>query len=240
MTNLDGLLQSRDIILPTKVHLVKAMAFPVVRYVCESWPTKKAEPQRIDAFKLWCWIRLLRIPWTARKSNQFILKEISPEYSLEGLMLKLKLQYSGHWCKELTHWKRPRCWERLKVGGKGDNRGWDGWMTSQTQWTWVWVNCRSWWWIGSPGMLQSMESQRIGHDWVTELDWTEGPWTIAKMKCWEPQGSSGCAFFVLRQYMCTFCWLGWPQVASEYPTQWQEEPWRSSAFISSWVSEERG
>ena len=173
MTNLDGLLQSRDIILSTQVNLVKAMAFPVVMYVCESWPTKKAEHQRIDAFELWCWIRLLRIPWTARKSNQFILKEISPEYSLEGLMLKLKLQYSGHRCKELTHWKRPWCWERLKVGGKGNNRGWDGWMASQTQRTWVCVNCRSWWWIVSPGMLQSMELQRIGHDLsdCKELNW---------------------------------------------------------------------
>ena len=95
MTNLDSLLKSRDITLPTKVHLVKAMVFPVVMYGCESWTVKKAECQRINAFKLWCWRRLLRVPWTARKSNQSILKEISPEYSLEGLMLKLKLQYFG-------------------------------------------------------------------------------------------------------------------------------------------------
>ena len=97
MTNLDSILKSRDIItLPTKVHLVKAMVFPVVMYGCESWTIKKAEPQRIDAFELWCWRRLLRVPWTTRKSNQSILKEISPEYSLEGVMLKLKLQYFGH------------------------------------------------------------------------------------------------------------------------------------------------
>ena len=96
MTNLDSILKSRDIILPTKVHLVKAMVFPVVVYGCESWTIKKAEHQRIDAFELWCWRRLLRVPWTARRSNQSILKEISPEYSLEGLMLKLKLQYFGH------------------------------------------------------------------------------------------------------------------------------------------------
>ena len=96
MTNLDSILKSRDIILPTKVHLVKAMVFPVFMYGCESWTIKKAECRRIDAFELWCWRRLLRVPWTTRRSNQSILKEISPEYSLEGLMLKLKLQYFGH------------------------------------------------------------------------------------------------------------------------------------------------
>ena len=96
MTNLDSILKSRDITLPTKVRLVKAMVFPVVMYGYESWTVKKAECRRIDAFELWCWRRLLRVPWTARKSNQSILKEISPEYSLEGLMLKLKLQYFGH------------------------------------------------------------------------------------------------------------------------------------------------
>uniref|UniRef100_A0AC11EB79 Uncharacterized protein n=1 Tax=Ovis aries TaxID=9940 RepID=A0AC11EB79_SHEEP len=96
MTNLDGVLKSRDIILPTKVHLVKAMVFPVVMYGCESWTVKKAERRRIDAFELWCWRRLLRVPWTARRSSQSILKEISPGISLEGMMLKLKLQYFGH------------------------------------------------------------------------------------------------------------------------------------------------
>ena len=107
MTNLDSKLKSRDVTLPTKVCLVKAMVFPVVKYGCESWTIKKAEHRRIDAFELWYWKRLLRVPWTARRSNQSILKEISPEYSLEGLMLKLKLQYFGHLMKELTHWKRP-------------------------------------------------------------------------------------------------------------------------------------
>ena len=96
MTNLDSILKSRDITLPTKVHLVKAMVFPVVMYGCESWTVKKAENRKIDAFELWCWRRLLRVPWTARRSNQFILREISPGCSLEGLMLKLKLQYFGH------------------------------------------------------------------------------------------------------------------------------------------------
>ena len=107
MTNLDSTLKSRDITLPTKFRLVKATVFLVVMYGCESWTVKKAERRRIDAFELWCWRRLLRVPWTARRSNQSILKEISPGCSLEGLMLKLKLQYFVHLCKELIHWKRP-------------------------------------------------------------------------------------------------------------------------------------
>ena len=123
MTNLDSILKSRVITLPTKVHLVKAMVFPVVMYECESWTLKKAECQRIDAFELWCWRRLLRVPWTARRSNQSILKEISPECSLEGLMLKLKLQYFGHLMQRADSLKRPCCWERLKMGGEGDDRG---------------------------------------------------------------------------------------------------------------------
>ena len=145
--------------------------FPVVMYGGESWTIKKAESWRIDAFELWCWRRLLGVPWTARRSNQSILKEISPEYSLEGLMLKLKLQTLATWCEELTHWKRPWCWERLKAGGEGDNWGWDGWMASPTQWTWVWVNFGSWWYTGRPGVLQSLGSQRVRHDWTTELNW---------------------------------------------------------------------
>ena len=130
MTNLDSILKNIDITLPTKVHLVKAMIFPVVMYGWESWNIKKIEYWRIDAFELWCWRRLLRVPWTARRFNQSILKEISLEYSLEGPMLKLKLQYLATWCEELTPWKRPWFLEGLKAGGIGDNRGWDGWMAS--------------------------------------------------------------------------------------------------------------
>ena len=105
--------KNRDITLPTKACLVKAMVFPVVMYGCRSWTIKKAQRHRFNSFELWCWKKLLRVPWTARRSNQFILKEVSPEYSLEGLMLKVKFQYFGHWWEELTYWKSPWCWERL-------------------------------------------------------------------------------------------------------------------------------
>ena len=125
MTNLEHIKKQRYY-FANKVSLVKAMVLLVVMYGCESWTIKKAECRRIDAFELWYWRRLLRVPWTARTSNQSILKEISPGCSLEGLMLKMKLQYFRHWCEEPTHWERPWCWERLKAGGKGDDRGWDG------------------------------------------------------------------------------------------------------------------
>ena len=131
MTNLDSILKSRDIILPTKVRLLKAMAFPVVMYGCESWTIREAEHQRIDAFEMWCWRRPLRVPWTAR-SNQSILKEISPGCSLEGLMLKPKLQYFGHLIWTADSFEMTMIWERLKVGCEGDDRGWDGWMASTT------------------------------------------------------------------------------------------------------------
>ena len=172
MTNLDSMAKSRDITLPTKIHLVKAMVFPVVMCRYESWTIKKAEHRRIDAFELWCWRRLLRVPWIAKRPNHSILKEISPEYALEGLMLSWRSNTLATSCKELIHSKRSWCWERLKAG-EGDDRGWDGWMASLTQWTWVWVNSGSWWWTGRPGMLQSMGSQRVGLDWGTELNWTK-------------------------------------------------------------------
>ena len=123
MTNLESIFKSRDITLPTKVHLVKAMVFPVVMYGCENWTIKKAECRRIDAFELWCLRRLLRVPWTAKNSNQSILKEISPGCSLEGLMLKLKLQYFGHLMRRANSFEKTLIWERLKVGGEGDHRG---------------------------------------------------------------------------------------------------------------------
>ena len=165
-----------------KVHLVKAMVFPVVMYGCESWTVKKAEHQRIDTFELWCWRRLLRVPQTARRSNQSILKEISPEHSLEGLMMKLKLQYIGHLMLRTVSFEKT-----LMLGGIGGRRrgrwGWCGWMSSPTQWTWVWVNSRSWWWTGRPGVLQSLSSQRVEHDLVTEIKWTE--LIVGKLVVWE-------------------------------------------------------
>ena len=140
------------------------------QFIALGWTFRKAEHWRIDAFELWCWRRLLRVPWTARRSNQSILK-ISPGCSLERRMLKLKLQYFGHLMGRTGSWKRPWCWEKLKAGGEGDDRGWHGWMASPAQWTWVWVNSGSWWWTGRPGMLWSMGSQRVRHDWATDLNW---------------------------------------------------------------------
>ena len=123
MTNLDNMLKSKDITLPTNVCLVKAMVFPVVMYGCESWTMKKAEHRRIDAFELWCWRRLLRVPWTARRSNQSILKEISPEYSLEGWMLKLKLQYFGHLMQRADSFEKTLMLGKIEGRGEGDDRG---------------------------------------------------------------------------------------------------------------------
>ena len=146
--------------MPTNVNLVKAMVFPVIMYGCESWARKKAEYRRIHVFVLWCWRRPLRIPWTARRSNQSILKEISPGCSLEGLMLKLKLQYFGHLMQRSDSLERPLMLGKIEGG-----------RTSPTQWTWVLVNPG--WWTGRPGVLQSMGLQRAGHDWITELNCQE-------------------------------------------------------------------
>ena len=136
-----------------------------------SWTVKKAECQRIDAFELWCWRRLLRVPWTARRSNQSILKEISPKYSLEGLMLKL--QYFGHLIRRADSSEKTLMLGKTE-GREGDDRGWDGWMASSTQWTWVWVNSGSWWWTRRPGVLQSIRSQRVGHNLS---NWTDFIWS---------------------------------------------------------------
>ena len=186
MTNLDSIFKSRDITLPKKVHLVKAMVFPVVMYGCESWTIKKAKHWRIDAFELWCWWRLLRVPWTARRSNQSILKKSVLNIHWKNWCWSWNSNTLATWCEELTHLRRPWRWERLRVG-EGDDRGWDGWMALPTQWTWVWVNSGSWWrtekamaphsntlawkipWMEESGRLQSMGSLRVGHDWATSL-----------------------------------------------------------------------
>ena len=176
ITNLDSVLKSRHITLPTKVHIVKAMVL-VITYSCKSSTIKKVEPQRIDAFELCCWRRLLRVPWTARRSNQSILQEINPEHSLEGLMLKLKLQYSVIRCEQLTHWKSPWCWGQIEGRRKG-TWGWEGWMASPMQ-----------------SKLREMVRDR--HDWpdaihgVAKNETRLGNWTTTTMAllmlnlCWK-------------------------------------------------------
>ena len=151
-----------------KVHVVKATVFPVVMHGCESRAMKKAECQRTDAFELWCWRRLLRVPWMARRSKQSILKEINTEYSLEGLMLKLKLQYFGHLMQRANSLEKTLMLGKTEGRRKGDERRQDGWTASLTQWTWIWVNSGRQWWTGKSGVLQSMGSQRVGHNLETE------------------------------------------------------------------------
>ena len=173
MTNIDSILKSRDVTLSTKVHLVKAMVFPVVMCGCESWTIKKAEHWRIDAFELWCWRRLLRVPWTARRPNQSILKEISPEFSSEGLMLKLKLQYFGYLMWRTDSLEKTLMLGKIEAAGEAHDKGWDGWMASPTRWTWVWVNSGSWWWTQRPGVLQSVHGvAKSQTQWATEVNWT--------------------------------------------------------------------
>ena len=150
---------------------------------CGRWTIKKAQRQRTDTFELWCWRRFSRVPWTAGRSNQSVLKEISPECSLDA-----EAETSATWCEELTHLKRHWCWERLKAGREGNDRIWDGWMTIPIQRTWVWVHSRSWWWTRRPGVLWFMGSQRAGHHWVTELtDWSSAAtiklFTVKESQC---------------------------------------------------------
>ena len=173
MTNLDSILKSRDIRLPIRVHLVKAMVFRVVLYACESWTIKKAEHPTLMLLNYdvredsWESLELQGDPTSPSKRRSVLgvhWKDWCWSWNSNTL---------ATWCEELTHLKRPWCWERLKAGGEGDDREWDGWVASPTQWTWVWVNSGSWWWTGRSGMLWFMGLQRGGHDWVTELNWTE-------------------------------------------------------------------
>ena len=143
------------------------MIFPVIMHGIESWTINKAERQRINVFELWCWRKLLRVPWTSRRSNQSILKEISPEYSLEGLMLKLKLQYFGHLLEKALMLGKT---EDRRRRGRQSMRWLDDITNSMDM---SWASSRSWWWTGKPGMLQSMGYQRVRHNWATELNWTE-------------------------------------------------------------------
>ena len=177
------------------------MVFPVVMYGCESWTVKKAEHWRIDAFELWCWRRLLRVPWTARRFNQSILKEISPGCSLEGMMLKLKLQYFVHLMRRVDSLERPWCWEGLAAGGEGDDRGWDGWMASLTWWTWVWE---------SPGVGDRQGGlacwdHGVAKSWTWLCDWTELSLFRKEGRAFNERRSAGanavpleCASFIWR------------------------------------------
>ena len=165
MTNLYSILKSRDITLPTKVLLVKAMVFPVFMYGCESWTVKKAECQRIDAFELWCWRRHLRV------LDCKVIQLVHPKGDQSCVFIgrtDSEAETPILWPRDVKSWLIGK--EGLGAGGEGDDRGWDGWMASPTRWEWVWVDSGSWWWTGRPGVLQFMGSQRVGHDWATELN----------------------------------------------------------------------
>ena len=176
MNNLNSILESRDITLPTKVCLVKAMVFPVVMYGCESWTIKKAEHWRIDALELWLLEKTLKSPLD--------YKEIQPVHPKGNQSLifigrtDAKAEIPILWPPDVKSWLigKDLMLRRLGARGEGDDRGWDGCMASSTRWTWVWVNSRSWWWTGRPGVLPFMGSQRVRHNWATELNWTELLW----------------------------------------------------------------
>ena len=167
MTNLDSVFKSKDITLLTKVHLLKAMVFLAFMCTCECWTIKKAEHWRIDALNCGAG-KLLRVPWTARRSNQWVLRKSVLNIHWKDWCWSWSFNTLATWCEELTHWKKPWCWDRLKAGGEGDDRGCDGWIASLTQWTWVWANSRRQWRTGKPGVLQSMGWQSVRHDLATE------------------------------------------------------------------------
>ena len=166
MTNLESILKSRDVTLLTKIHIVKAIVFPVVMYGYESWTIKNSECWRTDAFELWYWRRLLRVSWTGRKSNQSVLKEINPEYSLKGLMLKRKLQYFGHLMWRADSLENTLIWGKTEGRRRRGNKGQRWWMASPIQWTWTWVNPGRWWRIGKHATVY--RSQSFWHYWATE------------------------------------------------------------------------
>ena len=168
MTNLHSILKSRNITLPAKVHLVQAMVFPVGKYRCDTWTIKEAECWRIVAFELVVLKKSFESQvWT---SSQSVLKKSVRSIHWKDRCWRWNSNTLATWCEELTYWKRPWCWERLKAGGEGDDRGWDSWMASLSWWTWVWACSGRWWWTGKPGVLQSMGLQRVRHDWATVLN----------------------------------------------------------------------
>ena len=177
MANLDSILKNRTITLSTQVRLV-----PVVTYGCENWTIKKSEHQRIDAVELWFWRRLMRVPWTARRYNLSILEKISPEYHWKDWWWSWISNTLAIWCEELSLLKRSCCWGRLKVGGKGDKRGWDGWMASPTHWTWVWVNSGSWWWAWCAAVHGVAKSRTRLSD-CNELNGRKQYSTVKRLSC---------------------------------------------------------
>ena len=179
MTKLDCILKSRNITLPTNDRLVKAMVFPVVMHGCESWTIKKAECQRIDVFELWCWRRLLRVPWTARRSNQSINPKGNQSWIFIG-RTDADAEPPILWPPDAKNWLTGKYLDAGKDWRweERNNREWDGWMASSTQWTWVWVNSRCWWWTGRPGVLQSLGWQIVGREWTTELNWKILQWLL--------------------------------------------------------------
>ena len=172
MTNLDSILKSRNITLSTKVQSSQGYGFSSGHVWMWELDYKKSWAGKNWCFEVWCWRRLLRVPWTARRSNQSILKKSVLNVHWKDWCWSWNSSTLATWCKDLTHLKRRWYWERLRAGGEGDDRGWDGWMASLTQWTWVWVDSGSWWWTGRPAVLWFMGLQRVGHDWGTELNWT--------------------------------------------------------------------
>ena len=188
MTNLDSILKSIDITLPTKVRLVKAMVFAVVMYGCESWTMKEVGLWRKlntkELMLLNCgvgkdsWESL----WLQGDSTSPFWRRSVQGVHWRDWCWSWNSNPLVTWCEELTHLKRPWCWERLRAEGEGDDRGWDGWMVSLTQWTWVWVDSGSWWWTGRPGLLRFIGSWRVGHNWATELNWTEAGVQVVSKK----------------------------------------------------------
>ena len=192
MTNLDSILKSRDITLPTNVCLVKAIVFPVVVYGCESWTYKESWVLRNLCFWTVVLEKALESPLDCKKIQPVHPKGDQTWILIEGLMLKLKLQYFGHLMHRGDSFERLWCWERLRAGGEGDDRGRDGWMASPPRLTWVWVDSRNWWCTGRPGMLQPMGSQGVGHYWVTEPNWISQLFSTLN---------------ILKIHLCFFFWI---------------------------------